>query len=43
MGKNTFEKAGLLNYPQRGCIEITKRGISVLENKPEKIDMKFLK
>jgi restriction system protein len=41
--KTHLKKAGLLNYPKRGCIEITERGISVLENKPEKIDMKFLK
>jgi restriction system protein len=41
--KTHLKKAGLLNYPKRGCIEITERGISVLKNKPEKIDMKFLK
>jgi restriction system protein len=41
--KTHLKKAGLLNYPKRGCIEITERGISVLENKPEKIDMRFLK
>ncbi|MFP3042117.1 restriction endonuclease [Treponema primitia] len=41
--KTHLKKAGLLNYPKRGCIEITERGISVLEEKPEKIDMKFLK
>jgi restriction system protein len=41
--KTHLKKAGLLNYPKRGCIEITERGIAVLENKPEKIDMKFLK
>jgi restriction system protein len=41
--KTHLKKAGLLNYPKRGCIEITERGISALKNKPEKIDMKFLK
>jgi restriction system protein len=41
--KTHLKKARLLIYPKRGCIEITERGISVLENKPEKIDMKFLK
>jgi restriction system protein len=41
--KTHLKKAGLLNYPVRGCIEITERGVSVLEKIPEKIDMKFLK
>ncbi|MDR1239482.1 MAG: restriction endonuclease, partial [Treponema sp.] len=41
--KTHLKKAGLLQYPQRGCIEITERGISILEKRPEKIDMKFLK
>jgi len=41
--KTHLKKAGLLDYPKRGCIQITERGTSLLENKPEKIDMKVLK
>lgn len=41
--KTHLKKAGLLNYPKRGCIQITERGLSILENKPEKIDIKTLK
>jgi restriction system protein len=41
--KTHLKKAGLLIYPKRGCIQITERGLSILENKPEKIDMKLLK
>jgi restriction system protein len=41
--KTYLKKAGLLNYPKRGCIQITERGISILEKKLEHIDMKFLK
>ena len=41
--KTHLKKAGLLNYPKRGCIQITERGLSLLGNKPEKIDMKTLK
>jgi restriction system protein len=41
--KTHLKKAGLLNYPRRGCIQITERGLSVLEKSIEKIDMKFLK
>jgi restriction system protein len=41
--KTHLKKAGLLIYPKRGCIQITDRGLSVLGNKPDKIDMKLLK
>ncbi|MDR2552764.1 MAG: restriction endonuclease [Treponema sp.] len=41
--KTHLKKAGLLRYPQRGYIQITERGLSILEQKPEKIDMKLLK
>jgi restriction system protein len=41
--KTHLKKAGLLIYPKRGCIQITERGSSVLENKPDKIDMKLLR
>lgn len=41
--KTHLKKACLLSYPQRGCIQITERGSSVLEKKLDKIDMKFLK
>jgi restriction system protein len=43
LGKNSFEKSGLLNYPKRGCVQITERGLSILEHKPERIDVKLLK
>jgi restriction system protein len=41
--KTYLKKAGLLIYPKRGCIQITERGLSVLENKPDKLDFKLLK
>jgi restriction system protein len=41
--KTHLKKAGLLVYPKRGCIKITDRGSTILENKPEKIDMKLLR
>jgi len=41
--KTHLKKAGLLVYPKRGCIKITERGLSLLNNKPEKIDMGTLK
>jgi restriction system protein len=41
--KTHLKKAGLLIYPKRGCIQITERGISILDKKPERIDMKTLK
>jgi restriction system protein len=41
--KTHLKKAGLLIYPKRGCIQITERGLSLLDSKPDKIDMKTLK
>jgi len=41
--KTHLKKAGLLIYPQRGCIQITERGLTLLEKKHDKIDMKTLK
>jgi restriction system protein len=41
--KTHLKKACLLSYPQRGRIQITERGLSVLEKKPDEINMKFLK
>ena len=41
--KTHLKKAGLLTYPERGCIQITERGLSLLENKLDRIDMKTLK
>lgn len=41
--KTHLKKAGLLSYPRRGCIQITDRGLSVLEKNIDRIDMKFLK
>lgn len=41
--KTYLKKAGLLQYPKRGSIQITERGKSVLSEKPEKLDAKFLK
>lgn len=37
-----LKKAGLLEYPSRGVMRITKVGKSVLKKKPIKIDNKFL-
>ena len=37
-----LSKAGLVNKPQRGSIQITDNGLSVLEENPNKIDMKYL-
>ena len=38
-----LKKAGLLEDPKRGYFRITERGKSVLQEKPARIDMKFLK
>ncbi len=35
-------KAGLLTAPKRGYVQITQAGTDVLEDKPSKIDVKFL-
>lgn len=37
-----LRKAGLLTAPQRGKFQITKRGLEVLENPPERITVNFL-
>ena len=37
-----LQKAGLLEAPKRGYTRITPRGASVLKQKPEKVDTKFL-
>lgn len=37
-----MKKAGLLKSRRRGYIEITERGLSVLENGPSRIDINFL-
>lgn len=37
-----LKKAGLLEYPSRGVMQITETGKNVMTNKPEKIDNKFL-
>lgn len=41
--KTYLKKAGLIDYPKRAYIKITERGTSILEEKPEKIDAKYLK
>lgn len=38
-----LKKAGLLVYPHRGYLQITERGMSVLEENPPRIDMTYLK
>ena len=41
---NTYlKKAGLIQRPKRGSIQITESGLRVIKNKPEKIDVRFLK
>lgn len=37
-----LKKAGLLEDPKRGYFRITERGKEVLQEKPERIDMKYL-
>ena len=37
-----LQKAGLLEAPKRGYTRITPRGVSVLKQKPEKVDTKYL-
>ncbi len=37
-----MKKAGLLKSPQRGRFQITQRGIEVLNQNPEKINVSFL-
>jgi restriction system protein len=40
--KTYLSKAGLINVPKRGYIIITQRGLDVLKENPEKIDIKYL-
>ena len=40
--KTHLKKAGLIDYPQRGHFQITQRGVNVLKETPEAIDMKYL-
>jgi len=40
--KTHLKKAGLIDYPQRGHFQITQRGLNVLKDTPEAIDMKYL-
>lgn len=37
-----LKKAGLLQYPQRGFIEVTERGKQVVAEKPARIDVNYL-
>src|SRR5258708_723782 len=38
-----LKKAGLIQYPRRGYFQITDRGRKVLEEKPAKINISFLR
>ena len=38
-----LKKAGLIEYPKRGYFKITSRGEDILNSRPSRIDMKFLK
>lgn len=38
-----LKKAGLLTSPQRGTLEITERGMKVIAEKPQQINVSFLK
>lgn len=40
--KTHLKKAGLIDYPQRGHFQITQRGVNVLKETPDAIDMKYL-
>ncbi|MCK4703201.1 restriction endonuclease [Candidatus Bathyarchaeota archaeon] len=40
--KTYLKKAGLLEYPKRGYLKITELGLSVLQDKPEKINNRYL-
>ena len=41
--KTYLKKSGLITYPIRGHIQITQRGLDVLEENPQAIGMDFLK
>ena len=38
-----MKKAGLVDAPKRATVQITERGLDVLKQKPERIDVHFLK
>jgi len=38
-----LRRAGLLSSPKRGVLAITSRGLQVLKDKPDKVDVAFLK
>ncbi len=40
--KAYLKKAGLLDSPERGFLQITKRGLKVLEEKPNELSIKYL-
>lgn len=40
--KTHLKKAGLIDYPQRGFFQITRRGVDVLNASPKTLDMKYL-
>ena len=40
--KTYLKKAGLVESPRRGYFRITERGVNVLEDRPDKINMKYL-
>jgi restriction system protein len=40
--RSYMKKAGLLDSPKRGLFRITERGLSVIAQKPDRIDVKFL-
>ena len=41
--KTYLKKAGLIDSPKQGIVIISKRGLDVLKNKPNSINVKFLK
>lgn len=41
--KTYLKKAGLIEYTKRGVIKITARGVATLQEKIDKIDVKYLK
>src|SRR5690606_20484976 len=38
-----LKKAGLLDTPKRAMVQITQRGLDVLKEKPDRIDVRYLK
>lgn len=41
--KTYLKKSGLITYPERSHLQITQRGLEVLEDNPHTIDMEYLK